>query len=252
MPGAGLEPATPPKGQRVLSARTLPVCLPGRDDRSFGCRSESATKMRGVRRSVPPNHDELLPSADLASYAYLLGLYLGDGHISAHHRGVFQLTISMDSRYPAIADEARQAIEAVLPNNRANVAKRAGYNVTLITCSSKTLPTLFPQHGSGRKHNRPIWLAPWQRSITFVHAEELIRGLIHSDGSRFIATQRSKHQAYRYPRYCFKNRSSGIMAIFCEHLDLVGVNWTLTRSDQAQVARADSVAILDTVVGPKA
>jgi len=200
---------------------------------------------------VTPDRDEVLASADLASYAYLLGLYLGDGHISAHHRGVFQLVISMDSRYPGIAEEARHAIEAVLPGNRANVARRPHYNVTLITCSSKALPVLFPQHGPGRKHNRRICFAPWQRPITFVHAEELVRGLIHSDGSRFIAKQRSKARIYRYPRYCFKNKSSDIMSIFCEHLNLLDVNWTLTRSDQAQVARADSVALLDTVVGPK-
>jgi hypothetical protein len=157
----------------------------------------------------------------------------------------------MDSRYPGVADEARRAIEDVLPNNRANVARRPNYNVNLISCSSKALPLLFPQHGPGRKHSRPIWLAPWQRSITFVHAEELIRGLIHSDGSRFVARQRSERRVYCYPRYCFNNRSRDIMGIFCEHLSLLGVHWTLARPDQAQVARADSVALLDTVVGPK-
>jgi hypothetical protein len=205
-----------------------------------------------MQGSVARDREAILRSADLASYAYLLGLYLGDGHISAHHRGVFQLVISMDSRYLGIVDEAKRSIEAVLPGNRANIAKRPHYNVTLITCSSKALPILFPQHGAGRKHTRRIRLAPWQCPITFVHAEELIRGLIHSDGSRFIARQRSKQRIYRYPRYCFKNRSSDIMGIFCEHLNLVGVNWTLTRSEQAQVARADSVALLDTFVGPKA
>jgi hypothetical protein len=204
-----------------------------------------------VQTSTQPTREELLASADLGSYAYLLGLYLGDGHIAAHHRGVFQLVISMDSRYPGIVEDAKKAIESVLPRNRANVAKRPNYNVTLISCSSKALPILFPQHGPGQKHRRHICLAAWQRPITFVHAEELVRGLIHSDGSRFIATQRSKRRTYRYPRYCFKNKSGDIMGIFCEHLSVIGVDWTLTRSDQAQVARSDSVALLDTLVGPK-
>src|SRR4051794_23549359 len=195
--------------------------------------------------------EEVLAAADLTSYAYLLGLYLGVGHISAHHRGVFQLGISMDLCYPGLIEESRRAIQAVLPRNRVNVAKRRRYNVVLVSCSSKTLPVLFPQHGPGPKHSRHIGLLPWQRQITFVHAEELIRGLIHSDGCRFIARQRAKRQIYTYPRYCFKNKSRDIMGIFSEHLDLLGVNWTLSRPDQAQIAQADSVALLDSFVGPK-
>ena len=204
-----------------------------------------------MQGSTEQTREEALAPAELASYAYLLGLYLGDGHISAHRRGVFQLVISMDSRYPGVANEAKEAIEAVLPGNCANVRKRPRYNVFLVSCSSKSLPILFPQHGPGPKHDRRIFLAQWQRSITFVHTEEFIRGLIHSDGSRFIANQRSNHRIYRYPRYCFSNRSSDIMRVFCEHLDLLEVEWTLARSDVAQIARADSVALLDTVVGPK-
>ena len=33
MPGAGLEPAMPPRGRAILSRRTLPVCLPGHRER---------------------------------------------------------------------------------------------------------------------------------------------------------------------------------------------------------------------------
>ena len=38
-----------------------------------------------------------------APYVYLLGMYLGDGCLSAHPRGVFKLRISLDARYPGIA-----------------------------------------------------------------------------------------------------------------------------------------------------
>ena len=118
--------------------------------------------------------------ADLGAYAYLLGLYLGDGHIASTDKGVFQLCIAMDSRYPGITGETVRAMRAVLPRNRVFVVKHPVHNVLRIGCSSKTLPVLFPQHGPGRKHLRTIALEPWQRAITFVHAEELIRGLIHS------------------------------------------------------------------------
>jgi hypothetical protein len=42
------------------------------------------------------------------------------------------------------------------------------------------------------------------------------------------------------------------MRIFCEHLDQLGVRWTMTAFDQAQIARKESVALLDSFVGPKA
>src|SRR6186997_3051733 len=40
-----------------------------------------------------------------ADYVYLLGLYLGDGTISAHPRDVYRLRISLDRKYPAIVEE---------------------------------------------------------------------------------------------------------------------------------------------------
>jgi hypothetical protein len=51
-------------------------------------------------------------------YAYLFGLYLGDGTISRSRRGVYRLRITMDSRYPQIIEECAGAIAAVMPHNR--------------------------------------------------------------------------------------------------------------------------------------
>ena len=46
----------------------------------------------------------------------------------------------------------------------------------------KHWPCLFPQHGPGRKHTRPIVLEDWQRDIVELHPHLFIRGLLHSDG----------------------------------------------------------------------
>jgi hypothetical protein len=43
-----------------------------------------------------------LPKAD---YAYLLGLFLGDGHVAKCPKGVFRLDVGLDSKYPGIIDE---------------------------------------------------------------------------------------------------------------------------------------------------
>lgn len=52
-----------------------------------------------------------------ASYAYLLGMYLGDGCLSKARRGVYRLRISVDLRYPAIIDECEAAIRELLPRS---------------------------------------------------------------------------------------------------------------------------------------
>jgi hypothetical protein len=37
---------------------------------------------------------------------------------------------------------------------------------------------VFPQHGPGRKHERPIRLEPWQELIVAAHPKAMVRGLI--------------------------------------------------------------------------
>jgi hypothetical protein len=79
----------------------------------------------------------------------------------------------------------------------------------------------------------------------------LIRGLMHSDGSRYVARQRAHGRIYAYPRYDFCNRSDDIKAILCEHLDLLGLSWSRPNAWKVQVARREAVARLDAFVGPK-
>lgn len=49
------------------------------------------------------------------SYPYLLGMYLGDGCISAGPRSVFRLRIFLDLRYPRVIDECESAIRDLVP-----------------------------------------------------------------------------------------------------------------------------------------
>lgn len=53
-------------------------------------------------------------------------------------------------------------------------------------------PCLFPQHGPGRKHERPIVLEHWQREIVEQHPGPFLRGLFHSDGCRVTDWTRSR------------------------------------------------------------
>ena len=111
----------------------------------------------------------------------------------------------------------------------------------------------MPQHGTGLKHTRSITLTltDWQREIVDRYPWRFLRGLIHSDGCRFMNRIRHPKKTYAYPRYNFTNRSDDIRALFCEYCDRVGVEWRrMTRWD-ISVARRDSVALMDRYIGPK-
>ena len=191
---------------------------------------------------------------DEQAYAYLLGVYLGDGWIWNGPRGVYHLRISCDLKYPEIIDEIATHIIIVRGSEAVGFASKQGRCID-VTSYWKHWPCVFPQHGPGRKHERVIELASWQRSVVTSHPDRLVRGLIHSDGNRHInevtRTLPSGIKRYRYSRYMFTNASEDILGIFTAALDLLGVHWTQTTARDISVARRADVALLDTFVGPK-
>lgn len=116
-----------------------------------------------------------------------------------------------------------------------------------ISCYSRRWPLLFPQHAPGRKHERRIVLADWQREIVDEHPQELLRGLIHSDGCRVLNRVNGKD----YPRYFFTQVSDDIRRLFSAACRRVGVEYTWSNWKTVSIARASSVALLDSFVGPK-
>ena len=125
--------------------------------------------------------------------------------------------------------------------------RRRSDNCFEIYSYSKRWPQLLPQHGPGKKHLRPIVLEDWQRELVERSPGLLLRGLIHSDGCRFVNTGRN----WSNPRYAFSNRSADILGIFCEACDLIGVHWTAA-PHTVYVSRKADVAWLDDIIGPKA
>ncbi|MHC0433804.1 transposase [Streptomyces sp. O3] len=195
---------------------------------------------------------------DQAAYSYLLGLYLGDGHIVQYsgHR-VPSLMITCCDSWPGLMDECERAMYAVFPDNRVCRVRKTGcHNVKVY---SNHLWCVFPQHGPGRKHERTVALEPWQQDIVDAHPWDFIRGLIHSDGCRITNwTTRivaGKRKRYEYPRYWFTNVSDDIRQLYTDTLDKLGIAWThCTRNGNPyniSVARKASVALMDAYVGPK-
>lgn len=192
-----------------------------------------------------------LASLDGAAYAYLLGVYLGDGCISSHPRGVFRLRITLDAIYPDIAAECAAAIEAVVPGKRSHLLWRRDQRSVEVSSYWKHWTCLFPQHGSGRKHMRRIVLTDWQSRLVASHVEPFIRGLIHSDGTRIVATERKGNNVRRAPRYAFRNRSEDILRMFGDACARAGVHCTRSSETQIAVYSKAAVARLDEFVGPK-
>ena len=204
------------------------------------------------RASFPPGpcpgHD--LAALNSSAYAYLLGMYLGDGCISAANRGVWKLRITLDSIYPSIVAECVNAVRAV-KHGRAHIQEKRGDRAVEVSSYWKHWPCLIPQHGPGRKHNRPIVLADWQQRIVNDHVEPFLRGLIHSDGTRIIATERKRQNIRKAPRYAFSNRSEDILGIFWAACEVAGVHCTRASRHQIAIYSKAAVARLDEFIGPK-
>ncbi|WP_190088863.1 transcriptional regulator [Streptomyces melanogenes] len=190
---------------------------------------------------------------DTAAYSYLLGLYLGDGCISPHPRGSFYLRIACADAWPGLIEACRAAITAVRPEGGVYNLQKQGY--AMVTSYWRHWPCLFPQHGAGRKHERPIILEPWQQEIVDAHTWEFVRGLIHPDGCRATnwttRTIGGETRRYEYPRYWFSNVSGDIRRLFTDALDRLGVEWKQANARNISVARRASVALMDAHIGSK-
>ena len=192
---------------------------------------------------------------DRYSYSYLLGLYLGDGYVNIGRGGCAQLVIACDSRYTELIEDCWTAIQLVVPGCHVGRYETPSEYVKVVG-GSRLWPKAFPQHGPGRKHERPIILEPWQREIVDAFPREFLRGLIHSDGCRTINRFKTRLPSgrvaeYAYPRYFFSNLSADIRGLFCEYCDALGIRWTQSNHRNISVSHRHSVAAMDEFIGPK-
>jgi hypothetical protein len=165
---------------------------------------------------------------DQAAYAYLLGLYLGNGFIS----------------------RARSTIARVKGGAIDRVALVRAVGCVAISSYWNHWPWLFPEHGADMKHERPITLTGWQREVVDRYPRQPQRGLVHSDGSR-VMTSACRGRS-RYPRYLLTNTSADIQQIFRDACDAVGIPHRDSRWNTISVARRVGVAAPDAFIGPKA
>ena len=185
-------------------------------------------------RILPP----LPTSSQSAAYSYLLGMYLGDGYISRTPR-TYRLEVSLHKRQGPVIERVASAISALRPGHP--VGFRLRESVTIVNAYWNAWPTLFPQHGAGRKHQRPIVLDSWQRSIVEQNPQEFVRGCIESDGCRHRRVVAGRD----YPAYSFTNHSNDILGLFVWACSLVGLRPRRANRVTVSLARREDVAALD-------
>jgi hypothetical protein len=201
-----------------------------------------AEPSRCPRCADPPRKPD-----DQAAYAYLLGLYLGDGHLVTSAK-VPVLRIYCTATWPGLIDACQNAVLGVLAN-KVHMVKRVG--CVAVQSYSKHWPCLLPQHGPGKKHDRVIELTDWQQSVVSDNPGAFLRGLFHSDGCRVTNRVIRNGKTYSYPRYAFANESADIMGLCQRSLDRLEIRWRMCRPNLLSVARREAVADLDQHVGPK-
>lgn len=179
-----------------------------------------------------------------AAYAYLLGMYLGDGCLTRHPR-TYLLVISLDAAYPDLAQRCAAAVRKVNPFHPVSIYRQD--NVLRVKSYGVCWLKLFPQHGPGRKHLRKIELSDWQEALVKDKPWEFLRGLLESDGSRFDRSVGGR----TYPAYDFTNRSSDILNLFKQVCDDLAIHYTVATSKSISIARRDDVRRLDEAIGPK-
>jgi len=144
-----------------------------------------------------------------ADYAELLGLYLGDGHVSQLAR-TQRLRLFLDSKCVAVVDEAEALLRRCFPQNHVGRALVHDGAEAILFVHSAHLTCLFPQHGPGKKHDRPILLEAWQRRLVESAPWAFLRGCIRSDGCVFV----NRTGRYEYLSYGFTNYSPDILDLF--------------------------------------
>jgi len=147
-------------------------------------------------------------------------MYLGDGYISRTPR-TYRLEVSLHKRQGPVIERVARAISALRPGHPVGLRRR--------------------ETGTGRKHQRPIVLQPWQRSIVEQNPQEFVRGCIESDGCRHRRVVAGRD----YPAHSFTNHSNDILGLFVWAWSLVGLRPRRANRVTVSLARRGDVAALD-------
>jgi hypothetical protein len=232
--------------------RALGLVAAGHRDADVAVRTGlPRTTVRDLRRAPRPSlcHRCWNPSRPTywssEDYAFLLGLYLGDGCVSDAGRS-FRLRLSLDARYPGVIADARAVLERGFFVNRVGAVRADAGSTVVLSVYHRHLPCLLPQHGAGLKHLRAIRLERWQEAVVLASPYGFLRGCIWSDGCTFV----NRTGPYAYLTVDFCNRSDDIRAIFRSACEVAKLDYR-ENGDRVRINRRASVERLVAQIGVK-
>jgi len=174
--------------------------------------NEKHKSKRGINKII--DYSYIIDNKLVKEYSYILGLYLGDGHITNMGR-TYRLRIALDYKYDNLNDFAKEMLKRLFPDNKINILNVDNSWIVLSVYNKYIIKGLFPQMGDGKKHFRDVSLKDWQWNI--IDYNYLLLGLFHSDGCYYLNSKKNKYS------YQFSNKSKDLINIFkmcCEHLNL--------------------------------
>ena len=107
--------------------------------------------------------------------------------------------------------DARSLVARVFPHNQVGLALGKRGTTTILSVYNLHLACLFPQHGRGIKHKRPIVLEQWQEARSKPH-----RGLSFGAASGPMAAHYQSHRAVRVAVLWVRNYSEDILKLFAQ------------------------------------
>lgn len=173
------------------------------------------TTVRDMIKSKRLSSVSLTNVVEPRAYSFILGMYLGDGHISKMNR-TWRIRIFQDAKYPNIVKETEDALRKFHLNNKVTSFATGGTMIT--SMYSKHLVELFPQHGDGKKHERCLKLCDWQQEIVDTYAWDFLRGLIWSDGCIHV------HKKNKNTAISLSNTSEEIHQMFIDVCHKLGIH----------------------------
>jgi hypothetical protein len=156
------------------------------------------------------------------------------------------MRLFLDARYSTVVEETAALLGRCFPGNRVGRLSRHGGSMVVLWIYHSHLTCLFPQHGAGKKHDRPIVLEPWQDELVAAAPWAFLRGCIRSDGCVYV----NRTGPYEYLSYDFANRSADIRALFARACAHVNVDCR-SAGDRVRIYRRASVALMREHVGVK-
>lgn len=177
------------------------------------------------------------------AYSYILGLYLGDGHITkTAKKDIYRLRIFLHDRYKNLNEYALRNLQEILVENKCTIFSSKDCALDIISVYKKNIKEIFPQHGEGLKHKRKIKLEKWQKEI--IDPLCFIQGLFHSDGSYV----QGKNVFYQ-----FTNMSTDIKKMYLYYCKKIGVQTSSTDFNKKNIYiyKKNFVKYLEEKIGTK-